>query len=527
MVASLKNYLSLVEKSASPLSPVAQADAVHYVNFSSLPLQDIDPDYWVSKVIHELKTPLLGMSGLLEQLLLGIQDTEHRSMLLQLQQTSMDLKHLLDEGIPHIQRDTEVTRPIVDSSVFVVSDLLTEIQRLFSSECFRLKSQLYVDVAPEVPRYIEGTRPRLKQVLTNLVSNAIKHSPDGTVIVKASVKQTDSPSLEFRVIDNGCGFDMAQVASLFHPFQQYVSDSTRQDPRSGHGLGLFICARLVHAMQGRLAAYSAPKEGATFIVEIPLREAVPSSLTPLEETIQFTQGFLGNVLLIEDDPLTSYVLDKQLEEWAASHRIAASLAEADKLLASEPVDVILSDLHLGGPLSPLEWLPGLESPPIAIAFSASMSELVKVEALASGFAACFSKPVQPQLLQQVILKQGHRSLVGVATWNPQALIEALGYRSQLAREVTAIFLAEAPALIEALDSEQSVESQSFALHRLQGMADYLQAPSFSRACSRAWRYLTSQTVATQPYSEQLEDVKKHYTALHCHLTDFLGSSADD
>ena len=154
-----------------------------------------------------------------------------------------------------------------------------------------LRLSLHVD--PLVPGWVMIDAGRLRQILLNLIANAIKFTDHGSVSIRVT---STVEHLLFEISDTGCGLNSEQQETLFEPFQQADESVARR--YGGTGLGLAICKRLSDAMRGRLGVISTPGEGSTFWCELPLVEASPVSTSQPAEP---TQDFNGTSLLLVED----------------------------------------------------------------------------------------------------------------------------------------------------------------------------------------------------------------------------------
>ncbi len=162
---------------------------------------------------------------------------------------------------------------------FSPHDLVREVVELMEGSVTERGLKLTVTIDPEIPPYLDGDNLRLKQVLVNLVGNAIKFTETGEVglTVRSTVSVGDKVFLEFTVHDSGIGMTPEQLESIFEPFIQGDGSTTRI--YGGTGLGLSICQRLIHLMGGAISVISKPGEGSSFTFTIQVRNGNPGNLT--------------------------------------------------------------------------------------------------------------------------------------------------------------------------------------------------------------------------------------------------------
>ncbi len=263
---------------------------------------------------------------------------------------------------------------------------------------------------------VVGDAVRLQQVASNLLSNAVKFSPGGGR-VRVRVQTTEA-SVVLEVADEGEGIDPAFLPRIFHRFEQADASSTRQ--HGGLGLGLSIVRSLVELHGGRVRAHSdGLGQGARFLVDLPLRSgALPPAVEPAAEPEPERVSLRGtDVLVVDDDPEAREVLSTLLLSCGASVATAGSVAQALEALRSGLPHVVLSDVAMPGVdgfglVERVRALaaPGAASLPI-VALTAFASLANQEEALAGGFDAYLTKPVDAALLARTIAAVQRRSLL--------------------------------------------------------------------------------------------------------------------
>jgi CheY-like chemotaxis protein len=251
--------------------------------------------------------------------------------------------------------------------------------------------ELTYDLQESIPAVVSGDVARVKQILLNLVSNALKFTSQGAVSVNGRV--VAGPLLELAVRDTGMGFDPSKAESLFEPFQQEDASTTRKF--GGSGLGLAICKRLVERMGGTISASSQAGEGAEFRFTIPLVTGQSSAFAVIEDRGQFHGR---RALIIDDNEINQRFLQKRLLTWGLESDVVGSGQLGLRQLGTTHYDVIFCDMMMPT-MDGLEFArlaseaAGSLLPPMILVTSARLSG-EKEHALEAGYRHVLFKPVR-------------------------------------------------------------------------------------------------------------------------------------
>jgi signal transduction histidine kinase/DNA-binding NarL/FixJ family response regulator len=305
---------------------------------------------FVANMSHEMRTPLHGLIGMLQ---LAIADEESPRRIRQLEMAKRSAESLLStiDDILDFSR-IEAGRIDIEPVYFSPRELITETLKPLGVTAAAKGLVLSVGIAPDVPEPVWGDPLRLKQVLINLVGNAIKFTDHGEIAVRASAK---GGVFRCQVIDTGIGVPEDDRERIFAPFEQ--ADGSRSRRFGGAGLGLAIVSKLLEAMSGTIEVSSTRGEGSTFTFSIPLpADAVGSAPQPP----WWEEGLAGrSVLLVEPHPLSREILAEMLQARRMIVTATVSAAEpppgrygcaitADEAVPTEPSIVITSPLeHVG------------------------------------------------------------------------------------------------------------------------------------------------------------------------------------
>jgi signal transduction histidine kinase/CheY-like chemotaxis protein len=296
---------------------------------------------FLAHMSHEIRTPLnavLGMAQLLAETPLSTLqrryvDTFNRagSQLLQLVDDVLDLSRVETGNLP------------IEALPFVLRELADELNALLESRARAAGLAFRVDVDATLPEVVLGDRHRLRQVLVNLLGNALKFTVSGSVTL--SLRALDAGRVEFGVLDTGIGIAADKLAAVFEPFTQADAGVARRF--GGSGLGLAITQRLVHAMGGTLTLSSTPQVGTDVRVQLPLPAA---QALPVRATVAAAiapQALAGQrVLLAEDNDYNILVVEGMLQDSGAVIDVVRNGREAVAAAAGRRYDLVLMDLQM-------------------------------------------------------------------------------------------------------------------------------------------------------------------------------------
>lgn len=347
---------------------------------------------------HEVRTPMTGVLGMSELLLGTDLDARQRGYTESIRNAGDHLMRLVNDALDLAR--IEAGKLELDASAFDLHALVGDVVALMEPVARKRGLAFEQSLAADVPRWVRGDAVRLRQIMLNLLGNAIKFTERGHVALGV---QSHGDGLRITVGDTGPGLNAEQKQRLFRRFEQ--AEGARTAARyGGSGLGLAICRELADAMGGRIEVDSAPGQGTRFNVDLPLPAAEPAVAPAIKPgTSTDTLGPL-QLLLVEDDPTVAEVIAGLLRAQGhdvvhAAHGLAA-LSEA----AAQRFDVGLLDLDLPGidgfALARQLRATGFDRPLLAVTARADPD--AEPQANAAGFDGFLRKPVTGEILAEAL-----------------------------------------------------------------------------------------------------------------------------
>lgn len=361
---------------------------------------------FLANMSHEIRTPLNGIVGMVDMMnSTSLSDTQKEYLQI-IKYSSDNLLAVISDILDYSKIDAGTMK--ISEEPFDLSDECGKLMTMLRPAADKKKLSLHLDIQSNVPRVVKGDPLRIRQVLMNLVNNAIKFTEEGSIFLKVSVTDAENSEswIRFDVKDTGIGIPKDRQAELFEAFVQVDTSRTRRF--GGTGLGLSICKEIVNLMGGEITVDSEPGFGSTFSVLLPLKiAALPQPTT----TVHAPKGELKelSVLLAEDNLVNQTVVRLMLEQQNCRVVIAANGQEAVEVLREASFDLVLMDLQMPvldgyGAMSQIKGerlhLNGNETPVYALTANATIEE--KEKTIAAGMHGFLTKPLQQEQLKKLL-----------------------------------------------------------------------------------------------------------------------------
>ena len=439
---------------------------------------------FMARMSHEIRTPLNGIIGMLDLLVAEEQGADRQSRARTALASARELLEITNDILDYAGSEDRANRG--NPVHFRLRELVGQMGHQLQSLAAAKGLEAVIDMAEPAPQALFGDVVKIRQIVGNLISNAVKYTRRGTVTLRvdhAVDPTTGQPVLGFSVADTGIGMTREAVA---HAFDAYTrADSVKREGIEGLGLGLAISRNLTEALGGALSVESEPGVGSRFTLTVPLQGG--DMAIAAEDDARIPVAELGQqVLVIDDHAVNLMVARGYLERLGCRVSEAATGTAGLQACAQQHFDLVLIDLDLPdmrGEAVAAE-LGQRDNAPLLVALTAHLIDDTPENRARLGVARILSKPVSPRALAEVI--QSAATPAPPSDY-PQVLASLSEDLRDLGPQTTALimqeFLDDLPAAVKAIVAAQP-EAQRKAAHKLKGAASNFRLDALCSALAR-------------------------------------------
>jgi len=363
---------------------------------------------FLANMSHEIRTPMNAIAGFTEQVLKSRLGNDQKVQLEIVKKSADHLLKIINDILDFSK--IQAGKLPIEKAGFMPHEIIQDVMVLMTPQAQNKKIILSRHIESGVPAIVIGDSMRLKQVLLNLVSNAIKFTEEGEISMNiSSVKQEENKIiLTIKVKDTGIGIANEKLKHIFEEFEQ--ADDTISKRYGGTGLGLTICKRLVELQNGSITISSKISEGTLVTISIPYEIGSKNDLKKSETELNYNGLLQGkNILVADDEPYNRLLISTIVKKWGATITESETGEEVLTQLCQHSYDVILMDVRMPGMdgITTCKNIRQMKDPQKAaipiIALTAGTSEEEKEQCLRAGMTGFLAKPFKEKELHQQIV----------------------------------------------------------------------------------------------------------------------------
>lgn len=303
---------------------------------------------FMANVTHEIRTPMHAIVGFTEQLLEQVDQGKSKDQVEVIKNSADHLLAIINDVLDFSRFESGKFE--IENIDFEPRKIIGEVHKLYKMKAASQNLEFDVHISDDLPLVLNGDPLRLKQIMLNLVSNAVKFTSVGFVNLSIdwTIAENDQIILIFQVADSGIGINSENLSHIFHEFSQAETGTTRK--YGGTGLGLSIVKKLVELQKGNIHVNSNPGVGTAFTVEIPYKSGNKENIRLATEKLPINSKLLKDkrILVADDDEYNRKLISHILDKWNVNYQLAEDGIQLMQIYQNEEFDLILLDMRMPG-----------------------------------------------------------------------------------------------------------------------------------------------------------------------------------